>query len=69
MRNISAINLVAKENMELIANTTTGMLHRVIANRHLVLSAKKKQNTKEDKGKSMMHVLYILQLVKRNIFG
>ena len=29
----------------------------------------KNWDTKEDKGKSMMHVLYVLQLAKRHILG
>ena len=33
------------------------------------LVSKEKLDTKEDKGKSMMHVLYILRYAKRNVSG
>ena len=34
-------------------------MHCATTNQHLWLSAKKKWDTKEDKGKSMMHALYV----------
>ena len=64
MRRVSVINLAATENTG-DTNTATGKFHCTMTNRHtLCLSAKKYWNTKEDKGKSMMYVLYILWLTK-----
>ena len=59
-RNFSAMNSVA---MEMQAKSMTqpwrGKPYHAIANR----------NTKEDKGRSMIHTLYILQLAKRHVSG
>ena len=37
--------------------------------RKLTPSIVSKNNTKEDKGKSMMHILHVLQLAKRQVLG
>ena len=65
-RSISTINPVTTKILaiSMIANTATGKLHHAIMNRDLALSD---WNTKEDKGKSMMRVLYVLRLAKRHI--
>ena len=44
-------------------NKASGKPYRAIANQHLALLAKI-SGTQKDKGKSMMHVFYILQLAK-----
>ena len=41
----------------------------LLSNRHLSLSTKTKVDTKEDTGKSMKNVLYILQVAKKHVSG
>ena len=66
VRIISAINPVTTENTDdsRLQTYCREAMHRTTTNRHLWLSAKRKWDTKEDKGKSMMHVLYILRYAK-----
>ena len=42
---------------------------RAIANQHLCCSKERKWDTKEDQGKSMMHALTLLRMVKRHLSG
>jgi len=51
------------------ACTAWGKPYHAIANWHLSIVSEKNWNTKEDKGKSMMHALYALWLAKRDISG
>ena len=65
---ISAINPVTMENMD-DSRLQMYCMHRGTANRHLGLVSKKKWDTKEDKGKSMMRALYVLRYSNRHILG
>ena len=56
----------SKKSSKAVGMTATGKTYHVIVSRYIPLSAKKNWDTKEDKGKSMMHVLYILWLLKRH---
>ena len=70
-RNISAINQVAmestdnKHNIQHIHKEATSCYHESTP----CVVSEKDWNTKENKDKSMMHVLYVLQLAKMHILG
>ena len=68
-RIVSTINPVTTENTDdsCLQTYCRKAMHSATANRHIV--SKKKWDTKEDKGKSMMRGLYILQYAKRRISG
>ena len=71
VRIVSAISLLTTENTD---NSHLQMycreaMHRATANRHFRLSAKRNGTQKEDKGKSMMHALYVLRYAKRHVSG
>jgi len=60
-RNFSAMNTVAMGNTEGVHEKSRGKLYCTIVNpQQRALSAKRKWNAREDKGKPMMNVLYIL---------
>ena len=69
-RNFSAMNPVTTENASKKPDTARGKPYLAIANQHLTLSVKRNAwNTKEDKGKSTIQALYVLQLAKRHVSG
>ena len=64
---LQSIQLLRKiPTIRIIANTATGKPH--CASTPCVVS-EKHWNTREDKGKSMMCVLYVLRLAKRHVLG
>ena len=64
-KSVSAINPITMENTHKIPTQLLGSL--IVLSYHVV--SEKNWNTKEDNSRSMMCVLYILQLVKGHILG
>ena len=65
IRSASAVNPVATENMDNSDLKPCITLLRI----DTLDSQQKEMDTKEDKGKSMMRALYVLQYAKRHVSG
>ena len=63
------MNPVAMENAGEKHDTARGKLYRAYRKLKPCIVSEKNWNTKEDKGKSMIRALYVLQLAKRHVSG